>query len=77
MHTARTFLSDNQVLFPHALLFFVVALMAFAQISVNIQFNCDIKFPLNYQKMLDTLAIANLDLIPSLGMQCWLNEFDC
>jgi hypothetical protein len=51
--------------------------MAFSQISVNIQFNCDIKFPLNYQKMLDSLAIANLDLIPSLGMQCWLNDFDC
>jgi len=51
--------------------------MAFSQISVNVQFNCSIQYPVNFTKLLDSLGFANLDLLPSLGMQCYVSEFDC
>ena len=55
----------------------IKALAAFSQISGNLAFNCSVSFPANFQWVIDTLSITNLDLIPSLGMACYLTYFDC
>ena len=41
--------------------------------SINIGFNCSIAFPDSFERTLRSLKIVNLDLVPSLGLQC---DFD-
>ncbi len=43
------------------------------QIALNIGFNCHVRFPANFEKILSALRLLNWDLIPSLGLDCALN----
>lgn len=40
------------------------------QIAVNVGFNCQIQFPLSFQRLLGAFQFVNLDIIPSLGLGC-------
>ena len=53
------------------------ALAAFLQIVLNISFTCTVKFPVEFQAVLTTLSLFNLDILPALGIQCWFNAYDC
>ena len=46
------------------------------QIVLGISFNCIIAFPDLFEKVLAPLNFANLDVIPSLGLDCAFSEFD-
>lgn len=52
------------------------AIAIFVQIVLTIGFNCFITFPLNFENVLTTVAVLNLDILPALGIQCWLSQFD-
>lgn len=45
-------------------------------LQVVMGFNCNIEFPPLFEKALRSIAILNLDIIPSLGLQCRFSEFD-
>jgi len=49
---------------------------SFGQIAVNIPFNCNVGFPEQFTKMLDSLAVVNFNVVPSLGLNCNFNGFD-
>eukprot|EP00614_Pseudopedinella_elastica_P022796 CAMPEP_0172644010 /NCGR_PEP_ID=MMETSP1068-20121228/238987_1 /TAXON_ID=35684 /ORGANISM="Pseudopedinella elastica, Strain CCMP716" /LENGTH=1130 /DNA_ID=CAMNT_0013458191 /DNA_START=782 /DNA_END=4171 /DNA_ORIENTATION=- len=51
-------------------------LMSFAQISANIAFNCSINFPPSVETMSNVFSIANIEIVPALGIPCWLKQFD-
>ena len=51
-------------------------LLSNLQIVLGISFNCVIAFPDLFEKVLATLNFANLDVIPSLGLDCAFSEFD-
>jgi hypothetical protein len=53
------------------------ALAAFLQIVLNISFTCTVQFPIKFQSVLTTLSVFNLEILPSLGIQCWFNAYDC
>lgn len=46
------------------------------QITLWISFNCATRFPEPFEETLAALRIANLDVIPSLGLQCAFANFD-
>lgn len=40
-------------------------------------FNCNISFPPLFENFLTGIKVVNLDIIPSLGLNCRFNSFDC
>ena len=52
------------------------SLLSFSQISVNIAFNCNMEFPPVFANLLANLEVVNVDLMPSLGLNCRFNGFD-
>jgi len=52
------------------------ALVAFVQIVVNVDSNCNIVFPEVTARFFDKLGIFNLDIVPSLGLNCRFSSFD-
>mmetsp|Transcript_86907 Transcript_86907/g.168334 ORF Transcript_86907/g.168334 Transcript_86907/m.168334 type:complete len:503 (-) Transcript_86907:1300-2808(-) len=52
------------------------ALAAFFQIGSYIGFNFSIAFPSLVEKIFKFIAVVNLDIIPSLGLQCSFEGFD-
>ena len=51
-------------------------LMSFAQISASVSSNCAMKFPSSIETMSNVFSIANIEIIPALGVPCWLKQFD-
>jgi len=51
-------------------------LLSNLQIVLGISFNCVIAFPGLFGTVLASLNFANLDVIPSLGLDCAFSEFD-
>jgi hypothetical protein len=49
---------------------------SFFQISLNISFNCAVTFPATFTRVLTSFKVLNLDLVPSLGLQCSFLGFD-
>ena len=43
---------------------------------ISIGFNCNIKFPGLFSNLLAYFTIANLDMVPSLGLACSFEGFD-
>eukprot|EP00613_Pedinella_sp_CCMP2098_P051162 CAMPEP_0171819638 /NCGR_PEP_ID=MMETSP0992-20121227/2322_1 /TAXON_ID=483369 /ORGANISM="non described non described, Strain CCMP2098" /LENGTH=558 /DNA_ID=CAMNT_0012433939 /DNA_START=1066 /DNA_END=2742 /DNA_ORIENTATION=- len=54
----------------------IKSLLSFGQIAVSISFNTAISFPQNFERVLSTLNVLNLDLVPALGMGCAFDGFD-
>jgi len=50
-------------------------LTAFGQIAINTGFNCKVDFPKNVIAFMNAFKVFNLDIVPSLGLQCSL-DFD-
>jgi hypothetical protein len=50
-------------------------LIAFCQIAINTGYNCKVEFPKTFTAVLNAIKFVNLDLVPSLGLQCKL-KFD-
>jgi hypothetical protein len=50
--------------------------LSFSQISVNISFNCNMDFPPVFANLLANLEVVNVDLLPSLGLNCRFSGFD-
>lgn len=40
------------------------------QIAVNVAFNCQIRFPVSFERLLGAFHFVNLDIVPSLGIGC-------
>ena len=51
-------------------------LIATWQITLAISFNCVIAFPDLFEEALSYLAIASLDIVPELGLDCYYASFD-
>ena len=45
-------------------------------ISFRAAFNCNISFPDMFETVLSTFSIFSFDILPGLGMDCWLTKFD-
>jgi hypothetical protein len=54
----------------------IKSMISFGQISANVGFNCNIHFPNSVERTLATFGVLNLDLVPSLGLQCRYSSFD-
>ena len=52
------------------------AIGVFIQIVLLIGFNCVVTFPTSFELVLTALSIFNLDILPALGIDCWLSKFD-
>jgi len=52
-------------------------LVAFGQIAINTGFNCKVDFPKTFTAVLNALKLLNLDIVPSLGLQCKFNFDYC
>ena len=52
------------------------SMISFGQISANVGFNCNIRFPSSVERTLATFGVLNLDLVPSLSLQCRFSSFD-
>jgi len=51
------------------------SLLAFLQISVNVGFNLNIKYPDNFTLLLEKLEIVNFDPFPSLAPACYIEGY--
>jgi hypothetical protein len=54
----------------------IKSMVSFGQISANVGFNCNIHFPSSVERALATFGVLNLDLVPSLSLQCRFSSFD-
>ena len=54
----------------------VKAFTSFTQISVNVGFNCNIRFPEGMERATSSLSIFNLNILPNLGIACHQSSFD-
>ena len=48
----------------------------FLRIVLLVGFNCVVTFPTSFELVLTALSIFNLDILPALGIDCWLSKFD-
>ena len=51
------------------------SLTSFSQISVNVGFNLNIKYPDNFTKLLEKLEVVNFDIFPSLAPACYIDGY--
>ena len=51
------------------------AICVFLRIVLLVGFNCVVTFPTSFELVLAALSIFNLDILPALGIDCWLTKF--
>ena len=49
---------------------------AFLQIALSMSFNFNITFPQAYSETTGTFRTILFDVVPELGLQCWIEGFD-